>query len=209
MTYQALLDTILELIHWYSTVRRKNTQPVNRELYQAVWKEYDPDALLVRESLIEHVWSLPIIATAIFPYIDDDAVDLGDTLTMLAIHDIWELEVWDEIWFTKQENKEEASAALWFLHPMYHSFYMDVERQKTSTWKFAKSIDKIAPEFLDILCDPQITIARYQQHMNISSDEIVPLKLSHKRKYMERNPYMLWFFEYVCKHCAQQLQWIE
>jgi len=152
------------------------------------------------------VWCLPILATTIFPYIEDPRVDLWEALTMLAIHDIWELDVWDEIWFTKNETKHESKAAIARLHPLYHNYYHDIELQTSPSWKFAKSIDKIAPEFLDIMCGVDITIQRYAQHMGIGPNEIMPLKLSHKRKYMERNLYILWFFEYVCERFDEILR---
>lgn len=205
MKYDALLEDILTKLSGYSRVRRKNTQPFHREVFQSSWIEYDPDNELLREWLIEHVWSLPILATCLFPYIWDLSVDLWDALIMLAVHDIWELKVWDEIWFLKKDNKEEINQAKKMLPSYYHTFYDDIESQSSSTWMFAKSVDKFAPEFLDILCDPDITIQRYRKHMNIWKEEIVDFKRSHKAKYMERNEYIHWFFLYVCDHLEQRL----
>lgn len=205
MEYNQLLDQLLTLLSSYFRVKRKSTQPYHRELLKLSGSRYDPDDLLTRESLIEHVWSLPVIATTIFPYIQDSGIDIWKVLTMLAVHDIGELEVGDEICFKKQDNKKEKTAALWLLHPMYHDLYLDIELQKSSHWKFAKSIDKLAPEFLDIMCEPHDTIERYKQHMSIEKNEIVPLKLSHKRSYMEWNPYLLWFFDFICDYLDKRL----
>lgn len=82
MTQPYLLQTVLDAVAGY---------------------EYNPEDKLVRETLIEHVAILPILATALYPYINDSEVDLGEALIMLAIHDIGELVVGDENVFTKQE----------------------------------------------------------------------------------------------------------
>src|SRR5437868_5946729 len=122
--YDQLLKQLEFLYEKYSLEPRASTQPYVLATAQREIKsyEYDPDDLLVRERLIEHVGSLPIVATAFYPHISDPEVDLGRALTMLAIHDIGELLVGDENTFTKagKSNASEHEAALTLLHPSYH-----------------------------------------------------------------------------------------
>jgi len=103
--YQETLDQLVFLYSGYSTEHRANTQPFRLKSIQNYINnyEYNPKDLITREPLIEHTGSLPIAATTIYPYIKNSEVDLGKALIMLAIHDIGEIKVGDEITFTKLE----------------------------------------------------------------------------------------------------------
>ena len=72
--------------------------------------------------MIEHVGCLPIIATFLHPYLDKP-VDLGKVLTILAIHDIGEIKLGDELTFTKKSDQEniEFTTGLGLLHPNYQN----------------------------------------------------------------------------------------
>lgn len=189
-----IIDTIVTLYTKYSRVYRKTTQPIILEDVRATDPAftYDPESHIIRERLIEHVGSLPIIATTLFPYLEDASVHLEETLTMLAIHDIGELVTGDEMAFTKRkEDKQgEIDAALSLLHPQLHDTYLQVEHVRTPSGKFAKAIDKIAPDFLDYVAPVDITRARYKHFMNIDTPEVVKLIVTHKRPYMLWNPFM-------------------
>ncbi len=152
--YSEVLDKILYLYEGYSKEHRASTQPFHLEKVKTAVKDYQYDCndFLIREPLIEHSGSLPIVATAIYPYIKDESVDLGKALIMLAIHDIGELVVGDEMVFTKSDNNSlEKKAALNILPTIYHDLYLDMEEQRTSTGKFAKAIDKITPDIVDLM----------------------------------------------------------
>lgn len=101
-----VLDQIIFLYKGYSEEHRKSTQPYYLEKVKSLVKDYQYDVndLLVREPLLEHSGSLPVVATTVYPYIEDADVDLGRVLTMLAIHDIGELKVGDEMTFTKDNS---------------------------------------------------------------------------------------------------------
>jgi 5'-deoxynucleotidase YfbR-like HD superfamily hydrolase len=188
--HNTAIDTVISLIEGYSHVYRKTTQPCVLKDYKKDTDNfiYNPDDIRIRERLIEHVGSLPIIATALYPYINDSSVNLGEALTMLAIHDIGELVTGDEMAFTKkpEDDKKESEAAIGLLHPSYHSLYIVVEGTTTPTGKFAKAIDKIAPDFIDLITPAEITLTRYRHFMNIGADEIIEAIIRYKR------PYMLW-----------------
>lgn len=91
MPSSSLIPDIFEKVEFlferYSLERRATTQPYLLKLVRnnVTNYTYDPDDVVVRESLMEHVGSLPVLATALYPYIHDNEVNLGDTLTMLAI----------------------------------------------------------------------------------------------------------------------------
>jgi 5'-deoxynucleotidase YfbR-like HD superfamily hydrolase len=193
-TPQVVLDEIMSLYKGYSRVHRASTQPFHLEKYRKLEPSfvYDHEDLRIREPLIEHVGGLPVVATAIYPHIGEADVDLGDALKMLAIHDIGELATGDEITFTKQSAQadEEQTRALEMLHPSYHKMYMDMETQSTDTGKFAKAVDKMTPDIVDLMTPAEITIERYGKHLKKSPEEIVPLIKEHKHPYMTWNDFI-------------------
>src|ERR1035437_4688717 len=101
--YQEVLEQIIFLYQGYSREHRASTQPFHLQKVQQLVKNYHYNCkdLLIREPLIEHSGSLPVVATAIYPHINNSNVDLGRALIMLAIHDIGELTTGDEMTFTK------------------------------------------------------------------------------------------------------------
>src|SRR3989344_1720444 len=104
--YGETLDKIIFLYERYSKEHRSSTQPFHLQKVKELVKDYHYDCndLLVREPLIEHTGSLPIVATTIYPYLNNSQVDLGRALIMLAVHDIGELIVGDEMTFTKNPD---------------------------------------------------------------------------------------------------------
>lgn len=186
--YKNTLSEIIFLYSKYSTEHRANTQPFHLQKIIKQFKNYKYNCkdLIIREPLIEHTGSLPIIATAIYPYINNKNVNLGKALIMLAIHDIGELVVGDEITFTKKENNNEKIQALKLLPKQFHSIYLEMEERKSYTAKFAKAIDKMTPDIIDLITPPKITIERYKVLINKNSNEIVSTIKQFKL------PYMIW-----------------
>lgn len=122
------------LFQKYSEELRATTQPyyLSKAIKHIPNYEYRPDDPLIRETLMEHVGSLPMLAAAFYPHLNNADVDLGKALTMLAIHDIGELITGDEITFTKKANAKdpERDAALSLLHKTYHAAYDDARLNK-------------------------------------------------------------------------------
>jgi hypothetical protein len=200
-TAEEVLNKIEFLFKRYSMERRATTQPFLLDVVKEKIEgyQYDPSDNLIRETLMEHVGSTPVVATALFPYIQDPEVDLGEALIMLAIHDIGELITHDKMIFTKKENEKdnEHEAALKLLDPYYHKTYKDVESKASKTAQFAKAIDKITPDILDYLTPVDITVPRYKYFVGIGKEEIIPLIVKHKRPYMLWNPFMEEFHKYL------------
>ncbi|HEU4967179.1 MAG TPA: HD domain-containing protein [Candidatus Saccharimonadales bacterium] len=206
---QTLLEEIEFLFEKYSSELRATTQPYQLRRVQGNVSSYryHPDDVLVRETLMEHIGSTPVVATAFYPYIDDQAVDLGQSLTMLAIHDIGELIEGDVMTFIKNDSAKdpEHAAALSLLHPTYHDLYNDVESQTSQSAKFAKAIDKITPDIVDFLTPADITVWRFQHFVGIGPDEIVPLIEKKKRPYMLWNPFMTEFHSLLLDRLAVKI----
>ncbi len=206
---QDILKRIEFLLSSYSLERRAMTQPYLLGVVQENIDNYlyNPEDSLVRETLIEHVGSLPILATALYPYINDSEVNLGDALTMLAIHDIGELVVGDENVFTKKiEGKQaEFEAGLKLLHPYYHPMYEDIENKISKSAKFAKSIDKIAPDIIDYLTPSDITKQRLKHYANFEPNQIVEKIIEYKRPYMVWNPFIEEFHIHLMEELATKL----
>lgn len=204
-----VLKQIEFLFERYSLERRATTQPylLNVAKDKVKGYSYDPDDILVRETLMEHVGSTPVVATALFPYLNDEAVNIGDSLTMLAIHDIGELITGDEITFTKKASAKdpEYEAALKLLNPIYHDIYDDVETKTSKSAKFAKAIDKITPDIMDYLTPADITIWRYKHFVGIEPNQIIDMIIKHKRPYMTWNPFMEEFHIYLIEQLRLKL----
>lgn len=191
-----LLARLEALYSGYSTTLRSATDQYRlKELIKLVPNyKYNPTDFLIRENLIEHVGSLPMVATTFYPYIDNTEVDLGKALIMLAIHDIGELTIGDTNTFVKDDSrkavKDEHNAAFALLDSTYHELYLDIEEQNTATGKFAKSIDKITPDILDYMVPAEITVERFKHYVRIEPEDIVDLIIEHKRPYMLWNPFL-------------------
>lgn len=209
-TNQEVLKQIEFLFERYSLERRATTQPYLLKTVRSKIKSYtyQPDDELVRETLMEHVGSTPVIATALFPYLEDEEVSIGDSLTMLAIHDIGELITGDEITFTKKASARdpEYEAALKLLNPIYHKIYDDVEMKTSKSAKYAKAIDKITPDIMDYLTPADITIWRYKHFVGIEPDQIIYTIVKHKRPYMLWNTFMTEFHIYLIEQLRQKLR---
>jgi 5'-deoxynucleotidase YfbR-like HD superfamily hydrolase len=195
-TLEDLLERLEKLYAGYATTVRSATDQYRlQELTKLVPDyTYNPADTIIRENLIEHVGSLPMVATELYPYINNPEVDLGKALIMLAIHDIGELTVGDTNTFVKgnsnNEKQAERDAAHELLHPSYLPLYSEVEERSSVTGEFAKSIDKIAPDILDYMVPVEITVERFKHFVNIEPEEMVDLIIKHKRPYMLWNPFL-------------------
>lgn len=199
---QSFLAELEYLFERYSMTRRATTQPYLWQVAHTSMPDYKyhPDDDLVRETLIEHVGSLPIMAIAFYPHIQDAKVDLGQALTMMAIHDIGELKTGDEMTFTKKADaaQVEYDAALEILHPTFHETYEIAEGKKNQSALFAKAIDKITPDILDYLTPKELTLWRYKHYTGADgADEIIDLIIKFKRPHMTWNPFMTEFHKHL------------
>ncbi len=205
-----LLGKLEFLFEKYSDELRATTQPymLRRAEARVSGYEYHPEDAIVRESLMEHVGSLPMVATAFYPYINDPEVDLGQALVMLAIHDIGELITGDEMSYVKSAAKKhpERDAALKLLHPYYHTLYDDVETQTSKSAKFAKSIDMIVPDIHEYLAPAHITLWRYKHFAKKEPHEIISTIEKHERPYMSWNPFMAEFHKLLLDKIEAKLK---
>lgn len=205
-----LLNKLEFLFEKYSDELRATTQPyiLRRVKEKVSGYSYHPEDAIIRETLIEHSGSLPIVATAFYPYIDDDEVDLGQALVMLAIHDIGELITGDEMTFTKKASSKdpEREAALGLLHPYYHTIYDDIETQNSKSAKFAKAIDKITPDIMEYLAPADVTLWRYKHFAKKEPHEIIPTIEKFKRPYMLWNPFMTEFHKLLLEKVDAKLK---
>jgi putative hydrolases of HD superfamily len=188
-SYTKLLDDLINQITQYSNVLRKSTNYFNLQRLKKTFpeKNFDFDDELIRESLIEHVGCLPIIATFLHPYLDVE-VDLGKVLTILAIHDIGETELGDELTFTKQKQSEDSEylKGISILHPNYHKLYKEEFDCHTLEARFAKSVDKIAPDLLDLICGEEWSSDRLVKQAGWQKDQVLQ-KIRDKKR-----PFMVW-----------------
>lgn len=102
----------------------------------------------LKEPLIEHVGHLPILASYLYPHIEQtNKVNLGRALIMLSLHDIGETILGDKFAYTKTvaEELDEVDIARTLIHSSLISYFEEYEAGETFDAKFAKSIDILAP----------------------------------------------------------------
>ncbi len=169
------LENLLSLHADYYRVKRMTIPKEQARLSGKDVDEVDLRDESVRESLMTHVGHCPIIASFIYPHLEDsskDSVNLGKALTMLSIHDIGETISGDKIFFAKTQADEdiEVANALKLLPEMHHDLYLEFTANQTPSANFANMIDRISP----MLCDvesPELTARRFME-MNYGSKEI-------------------------------------
>jgi len=209
MDYSKILDDLIFIYQGYNKVYRKSTQPFIQANIQKHFPNYQfhHDDIIVRESLLEHTGSLPIIAVHLHPFMDQ-GVDLGKSLTMLAFHDIGELYVGDELTFTKSidESKKEIEAALSLIHPSQHKIYLEMSQQQTNEAKFSKSLDKLAPDFLELLTDKDVVAKRLSEQANWKIVEVNAKVQEKKRPYMLWSKFLTGFHDYLFERRRQLWQ---
>ncbi len=200
----SVIDKLLEIYSSYASCYRSSIQPYKLKLAEQKKLDTDFGDIMIRESLLEHVGHLPITAIILHKYIQSEDVDLGKALIMLGIHDIGELKVGDKAIFIKseQDHNAEVPVALAMLDESLHEYYMDIDEQRTSTGKFAKSVDKIVGDVLDLLVPTEISIERYAS-MGIVREKIVTEKRDKKLKYMLWDPFLANFYEILLKRLEQ------
>jgi 5'-deoxynucleotidase YfbR-like HD superfamily hydrolase len=209
MNYRKILEELVWQIENYYKVHRYVT---NRSMLDKVKDsfgeyEYEPHDNLIRETLMEHVGSTPVVAMFLHIYLDDKEVDLGRALQMLAIHDIGELIVGDELTFTKKHgNDYEKTQALKILPREYHDLYLEYGEMKSKTALFARAVDKITPDIFDLINDSDTTKLRYKTFMDAKPNEVVDILVKHKLPYMLWNNFMSEFYAELCREIGEKLE---
>ena len=189
INYNQVLDGLLWQLEKYNQVYRKSTQPFKKAEIINHFPEYrfDFDDKIVRETLLEHVGCLPIVASYLHTYMDK-SVDLGRVLIMLSIHDIGELVTGDEGFFDKQKqiSDNEFEAALNLLPEYQKQLFIELEKNETNEAKFANSVDKITPTILEIFLGKQSAIDRVWLQTGWEKSEVLEKIKTAKM------PLMLW-----------------
>jgi hypothetical protein len=172
MDTEQTLNGLIELHKNYSTVHRRT---IALDKYGSNKLEVEPTNEVVRESLLEHIGSLPVVATYLYPLLEQkNKVDLGKVLTMLAVHDIGETVVGDSHPHQKTESSIETERleALKLLSKEYHSVFEESENGETLEAKFAKSVDVFATFLVDLMLPPEYVAKRLAAY-NFSSELFV------------------------------------
>jgi len=101
--------------------------------------------------------------------------------------------------FQKNQNDKiaEQKIASNLVHPMFKDSYDDVEMQRSKSGKFAKSIDKMVADIIELCLEAKISHKRYKVQANLKPNEIVPAKREKKICYMEWNPFLKNFYGYL------------
>jgi hypothetical protein len=171
MEISQFFDGLIELYARYSNVYRRTISWSKFKDSQG--QEHPVDAELTlgsklfRETLLEHVGSLPIIAAYLHPHLEHaQHVNLGKVLSMLAIHDIGETVVGDGHPHRKSPEfiDTERRVALALLSSDLHGLFEECEAGETLEAKYAKSVDVFSTFLADQLIPP--TLVRQRLIMN-------------------------------------------
>lgn len=187
--FSKISDDLEFLLRRYTVVSRTTVNPfrVEQRLAATPQYEYTPGDDGVYESLLEHVGCLPVLATYFHAYLSEQ-VDIGRALSMLAIHDIGELQDGDKNTFLKSEEdaQSEVEVARSLLDTQAYDLFLEFEASQSNDAKFANSIDKIAPDIFDLFADSGLTSKRLAHYANMSAQEI-PRAIAAKK-----SPHMQW-----------------
>ena len=145
-----LVTDLLRLQEKYQFTRRIM---MTRERFEVVTESSQEAGLDIhderlKEPLIEHVGHLPILATHLHEHIEHASrVNLGRSLTMLAIHDIGETELGDVFAYTKSDQQEadEIQKARELLSPALVLYFEEYELSESFDAKYARAVDALAP----------------------------------------------------------------
>lgn len=187
------------LLERYSNTTRASINPARLHYMRNLNETYtyEPGDYLVHESLLEHVGMLPILATYFHPHLKEE-IDLGKTLSMLAIHDTGELAVGDKYSLAKTaaDSEAELKAALSLLHPNYHNLLLEYEAAETKEAKFAQSVDKLAPLILTLLTDKETAEKRTGHYTNLSAENVF-------KRFREKNIRVVEWDSYLHELCIE------
>jgi len=198
---QQLIADFLKIQDGYQFTRRSS---LTKERFRDVVGSNEELAFVesnpaIKETLIEHVGHLPIIASFFHEYTSHASdIDLGRVLIILSVHDIGETELGDINTYdkTNAEEDEEIAVATKILSPALVSYFEEYEEQVTLDAKYAKFVDAIAPVFhkLDM---PYINQKRFHAKGRTTADIV-----TKKRHLMEWDPFLLEVFDV----CLEQLK---
>lgn len=171
ITPQELLEEIVKAQTDYATIIRKTLSlpRYHMAVKQGILNPQDYFNEIVRESDLEHIGHLPLLATMIHPHLENrDKVDLGQALLYLALHEAPERIVGDVLHEDKNQDyhDSELAAARELYSGHYHhyfEFYEDFHFIRNFSARFAHSIDRLAATVYYELHHPQTRIPRWQE----------------------------------------------
>lgn len=120
-----------------------------------------PDGAMRRENSAEHCWHLALIAVLLHPELAGE-VDLARALSMIAVHDLVEIEAGDTFAYdpagrATQQAREEAAAELVFgrlpedLGTRLRTIWQEFEAGETPEARFAMACDRMQGFFQNVL----------------------------------------------------------
>jgi hypothetical protein len=194
MDIKELVQDFLKLQNAYSFTKRAlvTGDRYSQIALQGLVDKKGYDNEILRESLMEHVGHLPVLAAYFHPHIEHSKeVNLGRVMVMLSIHDIGETVTGDIFAYhkTDQNNIDEYEVALKVLHPSFHPYIEEYEANETLDARYAKSVDALAPNIHEVDM-PKVTMERFA-FLHASVQDVI----DKKRKYMEWDSVILEVFD--------------
>lgn len=191
-----ICDELICLQYAYYSTLRRSPSPYRTEALLELDIETEE---LQRESLMEHVGHLPIIACFLHPYLEH-TIDLGKVLIMLSIHDIGETILGDVFVLDKtdEEEAQEMEAALTLLSGEQNEIFLEFEKQESLEAKFAWCIDKLAPKLIEITMP-----ARTDMRLNEIGRAIEDFTV-HERERYDWSPFLATVYDTLIEQYINQ-----
>ena len=202
-----LLEDIFKAQDDYSAIYRKvmNMPRYEMAVNQGQMQRDDYFNELVRESVLEHIGHLPMLATMIYPHLENsEKINLSKSLLYLALHEAPERITGDKFRLDKTEEDDEleleaAKKIFSGQYADYFQLYEDFHFAKNIDAQFAVSVDKIAPFIYFEITDTEIRIKRWEK-----------LGGTIEKNRQKNIQYMLWdktmkdLFEYILEDIKKQ-----
>lgn len=209
ITPEQLLEDIIKAQTDYGKIIRK-TLSLSRyrmALDQGVLKADDYFNEIVRESDLEHIGHLPMLATIVHPHLENkDNVDLAKSLLYLSLHEAPERLVGDVLHEDKDQKYNDAeleAARKVYSGPYSHYFplYEDFHFVKNIDAQFAYSMDRLAPFVYYEIQHPDTRIPRWKE-LGLTTDKI----RKYTKKYMSWDKTLENLFDYLVAEIEKQDQ---
>jgi len=204
--YEEVLEKIVALLKTYAWIKRWQLLLPQYEDFQNYFSwEISILNPCVRESLLTHVWCLPILASFLHPYLEHkETTDLWKVLYMLSIHDIGETIVWDVIWLERsrsnKEQEDEYSAVKSLLTTEQFLIFEEFEKMETNEARFAKATDRLVCRIREYIDKPEIERERWS-HFWATLWDMYKKWLPR----MEWDSFLLGFFDYLRDKMQKQI----
>lgn len=163
-----------------------------KDVIRTWWRDWNVKRERV-ESVAEHIFGVQMLAIAMKSEYNYD-VDIQKVIMMIAIHELWEIIIWDltEFQITRQEKEKiEHEAVHNILKGLIdgeniEKLFLEFDEHKTKEANFAYQCDKLECDFQCKLYDGEWCVdLNMQQSCNVAENENVKKLLQENKSWSD------------------------